>query len=124
MKAEKLIAIAAIMCALAIALGAFGAHALKQSLTAAALANWQTAVNYHLFHALTLLVLALWLQQSALIQVRRVFWGVCLGIVLFSGSLYVHSVWAWHPLVFLTPIGGVVWLLSWLYLAWTAYRMA
>ncbi|MCH9741999.1 MAG: DUF423 domain-containing protein [Proteobacteria bacterium] len=108
--------------ALAVGLGAFGAHALSAMVDAKALANWHTAVMYHLVHGLALLVFAVWIQLGAPNYVRYVFIGVMLGILLFSGSLYAYVLTDWKLWVFFTPIGGIVWLVSWLGLAWLTYR--
>ena len=109
---------AAILGGLAVALAAFGAHGLK-----AVLADnqtngiWEKAVFYHFIHALALMVLAIWLRLGAPSYVAKLSWGLLLGIVLFSGSLYAYVLTAWKPLVFFTPIGGSVWLITWLVLA-------
>ncbi len=119
---QKTLSTAAIVMALAVGLGAFGAHALSAMVDAKALANWHTAVMYHLVHGLALLVFAVWIQLGAPNYVRYVFIGVMLGILLFSGSLYAYVLTDWKLWVFFTPIGGIVWLVSWLGLAWLTYR--
>lgn len=105
--------VAALLGALAVGLGAFGAHGLKAFLEQnGATANWQTAVFYHFIHALVLLVLA---QREPL---RSGPWFALLaGILLFSGSLYAYSLTKIHWLVFVTPIGGLSFLVGWLWLA-------
>ena len=113
---------AAIMMAFAVGLGAFGAHALSAVVDAKALTSWHTAVLYHLVHALALLVLAVWIKLGAPDYVRYGFIGLLLGIVLFSGSLYGYVLTSWSLLVFLTPVGGLLWLISWLGIAWFAAR--
>lgn len=102
--------IAAIMGLLAVALGAFGAHALKdrlaQSPTGTAL--WEKAVFYHFIHAVMLFVLAM---RKPL---KRMSWfAFLIGIFLFSGSLYVYAVSGTHWMVFLTPLGGVSFMVGW-----------
>jgi uncharacterized membrane protein YgdD (TMEM256/DUF423 family) len=114
--------LAALLLALAVGLGAFGAHALANLVDAKALANWQTAVLYHFMHALALLVLAVWIRFGAPSYVVKVSWGLLLGTLLFSGSLYAYVLTAWKPLVFLTPIGGSIWLVTWLVLAWLSAK--
>lgn len=116
------LSLAAVLLALAVGLGAFGAHALANLVDAKALANWQTAVQYHFIHALALMVLAIWLRLGAPSYVAKLSWGLLLGIVLFSGSLYAYVLTAWKPLVFFTPIGGSVWLFTWLVLAWLSAK--
>lgn len=116
------LSLAAVLLALAVGLGAFGAHALANLVDAKALANWQTAVQYHFIHALALVVLAIWLRLGAPSCVAKLSWWLLVGIVLFSGSLYAYVLTAWKPLVFFTPIGGSVWLFTWLVLAWLSAK--
>ncbi len=122
MKAKVWLSVSAMSMALAVGLGAFGAHALASVLDVKQLATWQTAVQYHLIHGLALFAVAIWLQGQAPIWATKVAWGLLLGMLLFSGSLYAWVLTGWHPLVFVTPIGGSVWLMSWLGLAWKASR--
>jgi len=104
-----------------VAAGAFGAHALKAQLDPGALSVFDTAVRYHLVHALALFASAWvareWPGRSA--SASAIFFG--LGIVLFSGSLYALSLTGMHFLGALTPVGGVLLLLGWLALALAAY---
>jgi uncharacterized membrane protein YgdD (TMEM256/DUF423 family) len=116
------LSLAAFLLALAVGLGAFGAHALATMVDVKALANWQTAVQYHFIHALALFVLAVWMRLGAPSYVAKVSWGLVLGTLLFSGSLYAYVLTAWKPLVFFTPIGGSVWLFTWLVLAWLSAK--
>lgn len=113
---------AAILLALAVALGAFGAHALKSKLTADALAVYETAVKYHFYHALGLLAVGIiaGAYNSRFIQ----YSGNCLllGILFFSGSLYLLSFTKLNGaeglkwLGAVTPIGGVMFILGWIFL--------
>ncbi len=101
--------IAAAFCFVAVALGAFGAHALKGMLEANGLmAVWNTAVLYHFMHALALLVLALWAGRN-----RGTWWLFVSGIVLFSGSLYLMAVTNIRWLGAVTPLGGLCFLAGW-----------
>jgi uncharacterized membrane protein YgdD (TMEM256/DUF423 family) len=98
---------------LGVALGAFGAHALKARLAGEALAVWQTAVQYHFWHALALLavgVLALQKPSTALNVAGAAF---ALGVLLFSGSLYALALSGVRGLGAVTPIGGVLLLCGW-----------
>ena len=116
------LSLAAASLALAVGLGAFGAHALATMVDAKALANWQTAVQYQAIHALALLALAIWMRLGAPRYVAKVSSGLVLGMLLFSGGLYAYGSTAWKPLVFFTPIGGSVWLITWLLLAWLSAK--
>lgn len=114
---------ASIVGFLGVALGAFGAHGFKSRLEALGTsAHWQTAVLYHLVHAVALLACALFLRTTgeASSVLRFVPWGFLLGILIFSGSLYVLALSDLRILGAITPIGGVLLLLGWAGLAWSA----
>jgi uncharacterized membrane protein YgdD (TMEM256/DUF423 family) len=99
---------------LAVALGAFGAHALRSRVAPDMLAVWHTGVEYHLFHALGLLALgfaAAQLPESPLIKYSG--WLMLAGIVLFSGSLYLLALTGERWLGAITPIGGLAFLAAW-----------
>src|SRR5882762_10724126 len=98
----------------AVALGAFGAHALKSCLSAEMLSVWHTGVEYHIYHALGLLAVGLLAQQlpgSALLKWSG--WAMLAGIVLFSGSLYALALSGERWLGAITPVGGVAFLVAW-----------
>lgn len=119
---RTLLLIAALAGFSAVALGAFGAHGLKNRVEPELLAVWQTAVQYHLAHALALLFVALLLRQaggSALVWAGGAF---VLGIVLFSGSLYLLVLTGVRTLGIVTPFGGLALLAGWLALAVAAFR--
>ena len=105
---------------LAVALGAFGAHGLKSRVSAEMLAVWQTAVLYHLVHALGLLLVGL---LTLHLPVRAGGWTLLAGIVLFSGSLYLMVLTGIRPLGMVTPLGGVAFLAGWLLLALAALKL-
>lgn len=101
-----------------VAMGAFGAHGLKDVLTAAQMDIYRTAVSYQMWHALALGLVAV------LPANRRLCWAGWLlvaGIVLFSGSLYLLAVFAAHWLGIVTPFGGLCFLLAWGMLAYEGF---
>jgi len=104
---------AATFGATAVALGAFGAHALQSRLDAAALQIWHTAVEYQFWHALALLALAVRAAAASarLFQTAAVALGG--GIVLFCGSLYALALGAPHWAGVITPAGGAALILGW-----------
>ncbi len=109
---------------LAVALGAFGAHALKARLDDYALGIYQTAVQYHFYHCLALLgvgLLALWFPQSALLRTSG--WAFVIGIAVFSGSLYILSLTGLRWLGAITPLGGLAFLVGWACLAVAGWRL-
>jgi uncharacterized membrane protein YgdD (TMEM256/DUF423 family) len=106
-----------------VGLGAFGAHALKDTLTASGtLPLWQTAVQYHLIHAVALLAIGVW--PGAGNQAHWIAWCWTAGVMLFSGSLYGLALGGPRILGPITPIGGLALLAGWLLVAWTAFRQA
>lgn len=113
MTATAALRLAATFGFLAVALGAFGAHGLKGTLEQHGTeAIWQTAASYHLAHALALLVLA---QRDSAPRLPIALFGI--GIVIFSGSLYVLALTNVKWLGAITPFGGVALLAGWLSLA-------
>lgn len=105
--------IAAALCFLAVALGAFGAHALKPTLEAnGTLDAWNKAVLYHLAHAVALLALALYGAQN-----RAACYLLVAGVAIFSGSLYLLALTNVRWLGAITPIGGLCFLAGWAWLA-------
>jgi uncharacterized membrane protein YgdD (TMEM256/DUF423 family) len=107
---------------IAVALGAFGAHALKLRLSPEMLAVYETGVRYQLTHALALLAVAWAITRWPGTAVSASGWLFVAGTVLFSGSLYALSLSGMRWLGAITPLGGVAWLVGWACLAWGAWR--
>ena len=106
---------AALMMALAVALGAFGAHALRARIAPELVAVWQTGVTYHAWHAIALLVVGVLRMHATDRRAWRIAGALFVaGVVLFSGSLYALALGApaWFGLV--TPFGGVAFIGGWL----------
>ncbi|MCU0808711.1 MAG: DUF423 domain-containing protein [Candidatus Contendobacter sp.] len=121
--AKIFLALGSIGMLLAVALGAFGAHTLKKTLAPELMAAYETAVNYHVVHALGLLavgLLALHLPDSG--TLRRAGILMLVGLLLFSGSLYALSLSGIRGLGAITPVGGVALLAAWLLLAVAVVR--
>jgi uncharacterized membrane protein YgdD (TMEM256/DUF423 family) len=111
----------ALSAAVAVMLGAFGAHGLRGRLPADLLAIYQTACQYHVYPALGLLVVGLLaLQAPTNGALRGSGWLMLLGTVLFSGSLYLLAITGQRWLGAITPLGGTAWIAAWLLLAWAA----
>ena len=107
-----MIRIAAALCFLAVALGAFGAHSLRSTLeTHGMLDAWNKAVLYHFIHAIALLALALYSTAN-----RGACWLLFAGIFLFSGSLYLLALSNVRWLGAITPLGGLCFLAGWAWL--------
>jgi uncharacterized membrane protein YgdD (TMEM256/DUF423 family) len=107
---------------LAVALGAFGAHALKARLSPEMLAVYETGVRYQLTHALALLAVAWAVTRWPGPAVTASGWLFVAGTLLFSGSLYALALTGVRGLGAVTPIGGVAWLVGWGCLAWGVWR--
>lgn len=116
--------LASLNLALAVMMGAFGAHGMQSRLAPQALGWWHTATQYWFWTALGLL--ALGVLQRALPQwpVQGPAWCLQLGALIFAGSLYLMCFGAPRWLGAITPIGGTVMIVGWLWLAWLAYRSA
>lgn len=114
----------ALSAGLAVALGAFGAHALKARLDADLLAVFETGVRYQMFHAFALLAVAWACTRWPGSAVNASGWLFLAGTLLFSGSLYVLSLSGVRWLGAITPLGGLAWLAGWACLAWGAYSGA
>lgn len=117
--ASVLISVAALLGATGVGLGAFGAHALKTRLQSAGTeSTWDTAVQYHLLHAIVLLALGVWARFSPALAgtIAVSGWLFVAGIVLFSGSLYGLALGGPRWLGPVTPLGGLAFIVGWLWL--------
>lgn len=121
--ARRMLTLAALAGALAVMTGAFGAHALKARLTPDLLTVWQTAVQYHFWHALALGLIGVlglhWPDSRAL---RVAGWLMVAGLLLFSASLYALALTGLRGLGAVTPLGGLAFIGGWLALAWAVWR--
>ena len=119
---RKILSVAAGIGMIAIILGAFGAHALKKVLNLEQLNTFETGVKYQMYHALFLLFLGLQNQLDEKSK-KLIYYFAVLGVILFSGSIYLLSTGSisginFKPFGFVTPIGGVFLILSWGFLFW------
>ena len=123
---RKITSTAGLMGVTAIILGAFGAHALKQYLSAAQLSAFETGVKYQMYHALFLLFLGLTSLLSEKAK-TMVFQLVVFGVILFSGSIYVLTTqpitnFDCKPIGIVTPIGGALLIAAWTILFWNVAK--
>jgi uncharacterized membrane protein YgdD (TMEM256/DUF423 family) len=114
--------VAAVNGFLAVAAGAFGAHALARVLAAPALATFETAARYHMYHALALALAALALPHYPAARIAAALF--LAGIVLFSGSLYALALTGLRALAIVTPVGGLAFLAGWAALGYAALKPA
>ena len=100
---------------MAVGLGAMAAHMLKPILTEAQASNWQTGVLYQILHGLALLIIGVSGVTGR--NVRIAVWLFCIGIVIFSGGLYINALTGFKPLGRVIPLGGMAWIVGWFMLA-------
>ncbi len=126
---KKLIIISSILSAVGVIMGAFGAHALKESLSELQLKSYETGVKYHLIHSIAILVLALLYHQTK----TKLFYtaGILMfiGIILFSFSIYLLSckellgIGSWSFLGPITPIGGTFFISAWVLVCMAGFKL-
>lgn len=114
---KKIFISASLLGLIAVVLGAFAAHGLRSALSVLSLESFQTGVRYQMYHAFFLFVVGL-LPQLTPAQKSRLFWLTIIGVVLFSGSIYLLSTNTLTPIDFgffgpITPIGGLLLMCAW-----------
>lgn len=122
---KNLLILAAISGFLGVALGAFGAHALKDKLTDIAMNAYEKAVLYQFVHTFAILGAAVLLSlYPANAHFLRAGWIFFAGILLFSGSLYLYTLTGTKFWAMITPVGGVLFLLGWVFLLLGAFKIS
>ena len=116
------VSLGATFAGLAVAFGAFGAHALRATLSPEDLVTFEIGVRYQMYHALALFVVAWATTHWSSAALTAAGWSFVVGIVVFSGSLYVLVLTGQRWLGAVTPLGGMAFLVGWVLLAWTAVR--
>jgi uncharacterized membrane protein YgdD (TMEM256/DUF423 family) len=120
---RKFLLLGAVFAGLSVAAGAFGAHSLKGLISADRLVVFETAARYQMYHALALLIVGGMLPHDGSARSLRVAgWCFVVGIVLFSGSLYVIAFTATRWVGAITPLGGAAFLAGWISLAWNLWQ--
>jgi len=122
---KQYLTLAGVLGAIAVIVGAFGAHGLESRLDEEMMAVYQTGVQYHFYHAIALLALclapsALWTSKSA-VWAARLF---IIGTVFFSGSLYILAISGIKWLGAITPFGGTAWIAAWICVALSAKALS
>jgi uncharacterized membrane protein YgdD (TMEM256/DUF423 family) len=118
---QNILTTAAIFGALAVMIGAFGAHGLKGKISPEALISFDTAVKYQFYHVFALLATGSFFSSTPVKQLRWAAWSFTIGMVLFSGSIYYLATREWHginiPAIgIVTPVGGVFFIAGWVLL--------
>ena len=126
MKKSTILAIGCALAGLAVLAGAFGAHGLSQKLTDKYLTVYKTAVEYHFYHALAIILFAIVMILKPEINKSPAYLFIC-GIVLFSGSLYALSLSSLGTgtltkLGMITPFGGIAFVAGWFAFAWFGFK--
>lgn len=112
----------AMMAFIAVCLGAFGSHTLKNRITPDMLAIFEVGVRYHMYHALALLAVAWAASHWPERNFTAAGWSFIIGIIIFSGSLYILSIFGIRWLGAVTPLGGIAFLIGWAILVWSLGR--
>ena len=117
-----LLVLGALNSALAVILGAFGAHGLKSRVDESMLAVWSTASEYHFYHALAMLLCGLLARAFGASGMVTAGWVLFAGTLVFSGSLYVLVLSGQKWIGAITPLGGTALIIGWLMLAWSLFK--
>jgi len=120
--AQRFLALGSILAGLGVAAGAFGAHALKDILDPPMLQVFETATRYVMYHAFGLCIVSWAIDRYPEQRLEKSGWLFLIGILLFSGSLYVVSLAGIRWMGAVTPIGGLAFMTGWLLLAWGVWR--
>ena len=115
--AKLFLTLGSISGGLAVMIGAFGAHGLKDKLTEKMLANYMTGVEYHFYHTFALLAVGLLAMHFQPRLLTASGWSFTIGILIFSGSLYAMAMTGITRLGAITPIGGLLFIAGWVLLA-------
>ncbi|MEA1015895.1 DUF423 domain-containing protein [Sphingosinicella sp. LY1275] len=115
---RRILLTGSLLAALGVAFGAFGAHGLRDMLDSAALGWWQTAVQWHMWHAIGLVALA----AAPWPRLGRAAALLAIGTLVFSGSLYLMALTGARWLGMVTPLGGMLMIAGWATVAWSAWR--
>lgn len=121
--ARTFFVLGALFAALAVAAGAFGAHALQARIPPERLVTYEIAVRYQMYHALALLALGLAMERWPDAALQTPGWLFVAGMVVFGGTLYTIALGGPRWLGAVTPVGGVCFIAGWLLLAWQVWRV-
>jgi uncharacterized membrane protein YgdD (TMEM256/DUF423 family) len=113
--------ISCLLLMIAVMLGAFGAHALKDSLSERAFTTYQTGITYHFYHGLALILVSL-IGDYLKIRIQQVYWCFFMGIILFSGNCYLYALTQSKIFALIVPVGGVAFILGWFLLSLKLYK--
>ena len=116
-QAKRSIVSGTILLAIAVLIGAFGAHGLKTMVTPDKLVTFETGVRYHFYHAFGLIILGIFQRTTPSIKANVPYWSFLIGILLFSFNCYFYAISGLKVFAMIVPVGGVLFVLGWLTLS-------
>jgi uncharacterized membrane protein YgdD (TMEM256/DUF423 family) len=122
-QAKKSLVISTLILGLAVFIGAFGAHGLKNIVTADKLVTFETGVRYQFYHGFALLMVALTQQLLPMIKLQGSFYCFLIGILLFSFNCYFYVLSDMKVFAMIVPVGGLLFILGWLIFFWKALKL-
>jgi uncharacterized membrane protein YgdD (TMEM256/DUF423 family) len=122
-QAKKSLILSTLILALAVFIGAFGAHGLKNIVTADKLVTFETGVRYQFYHGFALLMVALTQQQLPMIKLQGSFYCFLIGILLFSFNCYFYVLSDLKVFAMIVPVGGLLFMMGWLIFFWKALKL-
>lgn len=120
--AKRSLLAGSILLALAVLIGAFGAHGLKSMVTPEKLVTFETGVRYHFYHGLALLFLGVYQQMTNSFKLNLSFYSFIAGILLFSFNCYFYVLSGEKVFAMIVPVGGLLFVLGWLRLSYVIYK--
>lgn len=120
---KQQVVIATSILALAVLIGAFGAHGMKNLVTPEKLVTFETGVRYHFYHGFGLLLVALAQQLFSGLNLRFSFYSFLVGILLFSFNCYFYVLSGLKMFAMIVPVGGVLFVIGWASFAWKTLKL-
>ena len=122
-QARKYLVAGCAFLAMAVLIGAFGAHGIKSMVTAEKLVTFETGVRYHFYHAFGLVMVAIAQQSFPGIRLNSSFYAFIVGILLFSFNCYFYVLSDVKTFAMIVPVGGLMFVLGWVLFAWNALKL-
>ena len=119
---SKVLALASLVLAIAVMLGAFGAHGLEGKLSLKQMSTFNTGITYHFYHGFALFLLGIILKILPELKLKSVILCFCLGILFFSGNCYIYAITGIKTFALIIPIGGLLFIKGWLTFAYIFFK--
>lgn len=120
---RKFLTTGCVFMALAVLIGAFGAHGLKNLVTPEHLITFETGVRYHFFHGFGLILIAMAQQLFPEMKLHAAFYAFLVGILLFSFNCYFYALSGLKIFAMIVPVGGLLFVIGWLIFGWKALKL-